>query len=645
MFLAALGRGIRCERLSLFLLAVSWRVVAGGVSLRAGLPHTLEAQGDLNTDFEEPDVVDFAVHDVDAPVYHFKVPGGGYDDDRVHLAWHPGGHEGAAESESSVEREHRRCSAVVECLVALTCHFFLVYGIWFTVQILNRCGGGCCLGCCDLKAWEKILHSLVETVFFVPMLCVLFFAVQMRAFQLGQGYTRYLPQPWVQLAMLVCTWSLAFLTFAVLLGRAIYRESWEVEARRGGFAGFLSGVRRTTLILIYLGFACICIGAVVMRGPKEVWGEQGGPPVSPAVICTIMLATLFFTVYFALACLRLVGQLVETPSPEENHQVFTDGRAAPHPNKHSLSFTILPQALRSATSSVAFVPMLCILFIVARLRALQIDPVSGNPHVVTQGFFYACTVCVFIQAFLQMYRVFADGHDQQQQLEFMQGVGPPGRRAPTRGRGRTAKIASQGLTLCVHLCTIPILVAIYTGSPTRIGQRIPQLPSSIRAVVQLAVIYFLIQFIALVVHILKDRSAQFEEASVAEVGPLARIDLFFRVRAKEAVAFCPMFSVLFLAILLEAATLSAVSRPPTWCVKLEYIVVVLIGLLAVSRIDAALPRNDTLKTICNTLQYVLLFILYCVAFLISAGLFAMTGEEDNPNAFRPVPAKRVTHFG
>lgn len=627
------GRGIHWERLSLFLLAVSLRVVAGGVSLRSGLPRSLTAESDLGG----PDVVDFAVRNDDPPVYHFKQPGRGYDDERVNFAWKP------VDKKAHAERADldKHSSAVVECLVALTCQFFLVYGTWFVVQILNRCGCSCFCGCCDLKAWEKILHSLVETIFFVPMLCVLFFAVQMRAFQLGQGFTPYLPQPWVQLAMLVCTLSLSLLTLSVLMGRGLFRERWEVEARGGGVASFLSSVRMISYILIYLGFASICIGAVVMRGPKEVWGEKGGPPVSPAVICTIILSTLFFSIYFTLACLRLVGHWTESP-PEQPSQVFMDGQSPQRPKRHALHFNVFHQALRSATSSVAFVPMLCILFIVARLRALQVDPVSGNPHVVTQGFFYACTVCVFIQAVLQMYRVFAEGQDQQQQLEFLQGSP---RRAQRNRRGRAANFASQGLTLCVHLCTIPILVAIYTGSPATSDRRVPQLPSSIRAVVQLAVMYFVIQFIALVVHIMKERSAPPEEEGKAEVGAFARIDLFFRVRAKEAVAFCPMFSVMFLAILLEAAQLSAVSRPPDWCVKLEYTVVVLIGLLVISRIDAALPRNETLKRTCEILQYLLLFVLYCVAFLIAAGLFAMTGEEENARAFRPVAAKRVTHFG
>ena len=42
-------------------------------------------------------------------------------------------------------------------------------------------------------------------------------------------------------------------------------------------------------------------------------------------------------------------------------------------------FSKFEQAMTTATASMNFAPMLAILFIGARMRALQMDPVNGNP--------------------------------------------------------------------------------------------------------------------------------------------------------------------------------------------------------------------------------------------------------------------------
>merc|ERR1719247_3097501 len=53
-----------------------------------------------------------------------------------------------------------------------------------------------------------------------------------------------------------------------------------------------------------------------------------------------------------------------------------------------------------AKYTVNFAPMLCILFIGARMRALQIDPKHGNPQPWAQNCFYLCTYSVLIQTLL-----------------------------------------------------------------------------------------------------------------------------------------------------------------------------------------------------------------------------------------------------
>merc|ERR1719482_602142 len=116
----------------------------------------------------------------------------------------------------------------------------------------------------------------------------------------------------------------------------------------------------------------------MMEAPKEIWGEDGGPPVSPAVACTMNLTWQFFGVYLGVAVARTLVQVSgSSPLLTKIIGVFT-----------------------MAKLTVNFAPMLCILFIGARMRALQMDPKNGNPQVWAQRCFYMCTYSVMAQCLL-----------------------------------------------------------------------------------------------------------------------------------------------------------------------------------------------------------------------------------------------------
>merc|ERR1719207_452174 len=149
--------------------------------------------------------------------------------------------------------------------------------------------------------------------------------------------------------------------------------------RSGGIMGVvISVVRYIVMAALYGGFITICYAAFVMEGPKEIWGEEGAPPVSPAVACTMNLTTQFFLVYLGVA---LVKTTVELSGP------------SPFLTKLGGLFTL-------AKFTVNFAPMLCILFIGARMRALQMDPKHGNPQKWAQNCFYMCAYSVMVQTIL-----------------------------------------------------------------------------------------------------------------------------------------------------------------------------------------------------------------------------------------------------
>merc|ERR1719314_36156 len=136
---------------------------------------------------------------------------------------------------------------------------------------------------------------------------------------------------------------------------------------------------------MYGGFTTVCAGAIAMRSPAD--GPFGGvdPPVSPAVQCTMNLCAQYFAVYLGIALLQTYHNFNPKTAMSEK----------------------LAGVLQMAVNTVSFAPMLCILFIGARMRALQLDPVNGNPQKWAQNCFYLCAYSVLVQVLIILLIPFA----------------------------------------------------------------------------------------------------------------------------------------------------------------------------------------------------------------------------------------------
>merc|ERR1719247_342323 len=121
-------------------------------------------------------------------------------------------------------------------------------------------------------------------------------------------------------------------------------------------------------------------------GEKVDWGK-GPPPVSPALACTMNLTMQFFIVYLAYEIFKVAYGFIKT---NPIGLLYKD------------KLELVQTTLRLTTDTVKFAPMLCILFIAARMRALQIDPEHGAPQRWAQHCFYACTYAVMLQSLLTL---------------------------------------------------------------------------------------------------------------------------------------------------------------------------------------------------------------------------------------------------
>merc|ERR1719265_310124 len=150
------------------------------------------------------------------------------------------------------------------------------------------------------------------------------------------------------------------------------------KVQTGGVAAkVLSAIRYIIMLGLYGGFTTVIVGIFMMEGPKEIW-EGKTPPVAPAVLSTIILATVFFFVYLLVALCKTAVELI--------------GRS---PFIMKLEGTLI-----LARYTTNFAPMLAILFIAARMRALQIDPKHGNPQRWAQICFFLCTYSILLQTAL-----------------------------------------------------------------------------------------------------------------------------------------------------------------------------------------------------------------------------------------------------
>merc|ERR1719387_1479548 len=387
----------------------------------------------------------------------------------------------------------------------------------------------------------------------------------------------------------------------------------------------ISAVRYALMAALYGGFIVICYGAFVMEGPKEIWGEEGAPPVSPAVACTMNLATQFFIVYLGVALIKTTIEL---------------GGSSPFLVKMQGLFTM-------AKFTVNFAPMLCILFIGARMRALQMDPKHGNPQKWAQNCFYLCTYSVMVQTLLVLIMPFL--------VECEAKVGA--------SEGDVVfEMENATVALIVLVIRWVALLALYGGfsaviysvfvieHPTDVSLT-PPISPAMSCVMNLTVQYFTIY---LLLWLCITAQQIFGDAPIWDQA----IAIFDAGRA--TVMFAPMLSILFVGTRMRALQLTKATDgtiPPTagpqgwaqdgmflstWSCLVQVIMALLVPVLTGAKPE--MDEDGNLKTpegaskivgiLCDTIKYLCLISMYGGAVTVMYAVYTMTPETLPPYAER-----------
>jgi len=428
-------------------------------------------------------------------------------------------------------------STTMKCIISLTIQYMVVYTAL-----------GICRSYLDFtktpyndSSVQKALKSASETMFYAPMVCLMFVGFRMRVLQLTKGTGN--PQDWVRMSMQAVTYSILANTLMVMLIPLVTAKEVKTDPETGvmendGSNPFASDalrivfnvIRYVVFLGLYVGFAAVCVGVFLFKPPAGVW-DGPIPPVSPAVACTMILSVTFFMIYFLVAVSR-------TYSQSAGGQLFTSN---------------FETVMLRAADTLAMAPMLSVLFLAARMRALQMDPIGGNPQKWAQNCFYACTYALICQTGLAIIvPLFLSG-----KVEKNEKIEGDFKYELKEKEGFVAKALTAFrflIMLTLYACTMAVVCSVFTIQHPDGKELTPPLSPTMQCVLNLVFQYFVIYLLLWIYYTVED---------------FVGLDMSILSAAKDAiesakatVQFAPMLSVLFIATRMRALQMTANKGAP-----------------------------------------------------------------------------------
>merc|ERR1719311_875371 len=440
----------------------------------------------------------------------------------------------------------------MECILNLTLQYIVIYtalGICRTVLDFQGVAHS------SSQVHAALKHAS-ETMFYAPMVCMLFVGFRMRVLQLTKGTGN--PPEYVQIAMRSVAYSILANTLVVLLipvfssSEVELEETGEVKTKTDGnpfespvIAFIFNALRYLIVLGLYAGVGVVVYGLYVFVPPSSVW-EGPIPPVSPAVNCTTILTGTFFLIYFLLAVSRTYSQYV-------GGNTFV-GK--------------FEEVMHRAADTLGMAPMLCALFLAARMRALQMDPVHGHPQRWAQSCFFACSGALVLQAGIAVVvPLLLNGKVAKGKYEGDMSVDVAEPESWT-AKGMTA--FRFIIMLSVYASATAVVCSVFTIQHPDGKEQTPPLSPTMQCVLNLSFQYFLIYGLLWVFITVEDFTS-FDLAFVKDAVE----------SAKSTVQFAPMLAVLFIATRMRALQMTDNKGSPqgwvqdgmclaTWSIMIQF---------------------------------------------------------------------------
>merc|ERR1719248_274977 len=193
-------------------------------------------------------------------------------------------------------------------------------------------------------------------------------------------------------------------------------------------------IRWVALLALYGGFSAVIYSVFVIEHPTDV---SLTPPISPPMQCVMNLTVQYFFIYLCLwLCITAQQFMGSSPFWDSAIAIFDAGRA-----------------------TVMFAPMLSILFIGARMRALQLTkatdgtiPPGAGPQSWAQDGMFLSTWSVLVQVIMCMI------------VPILTGSGKP--EMDDDGNVKTPQGSNKWVAMFVDIIRYLCLIAMYGGAVT-----------------------------------------------------------------------------------------------------------------------------------------------------------------------------------
>merc|ERR1719487_2512896 len=184
-------------------------------------------------------------------------------------------------------------------------------------------------------------------------------------------------------------------------------------------------------------------------------------------------------------------------------------------------------ALMTATASMNFAPMLAVLFIGARMRALNMDPVNGAPQKWAQNCFFMCTYAVLAQTCLCIFiPVVLGGKAKKGKVE-----GDMEYEVNNAVPGIVMTVIRFCITISIYVGFTCVIYSIFTIQHPQGPQYTPPISVTMQCVINLTVQFFTVYLGLWIAQTAKDFLQM----------PLPRLSDLME-NAKGTIQFCPMLA-------------------------------------------------------------------------------------------------------
>jgi hypothetical protein len=468
---------------------------------------------------------------------------------------------------------------------------------------------------------ETALRAAAQTMTYGPMLCVLFIACRMRVEFLSNGTDA--PQIWVQRCMYGVTYAVLASTALVLIiplltGKPLPLKPGSCEIENPAASDdeekspvmliVLTVVRYIILLCLYAGLAGIIVGINIYLPPGATNLEKLPPP-APAVACTMILAVAFFLTQLIIAFCRTYEEF------------------------KGVAFPRLIETMQSAATTVEYAPMLAILFLCARMRALQHN---SQPQKWAQDCMYMATAGMIVTTIIAVILPLSTGAtvEVDPQTNEKRVVAPAG----------ASKSLVYGMEILRYICMLSfyvgacgVIYSIYVfEAPGGPEATLPVSPTA-HCVANLTFQFFFVYgMMTVLMTISKLTGVEMETWR-----------LFSAIEsAKSTLGFAPMLAILFVTTRMYALLITDKKGAPqawvqdgmymaTWSLLISFVLCLATG-LCMGNVETDEDGNVVSKfeskyiaAFMIVVRYLSMFLLYGGIILVIVGLFQMTPETAN----------------